>query len=98
MYFIHILGIVYLKGQRQEKLLKRSRIVCPASRILLFMGGSCPHLVKLLENGTIPFTKAGRHRRVRFEDVNNYREKIKAEQGARIIEIMRNDEESGLYV
>lgn len=33
------------------------------------LGCSRPHLVKLLEEGKIPYTKVGRHRRVKFEDI-----------------------------
>lgn len=58
---------------------------------------SRPHLVKLLENGSIPFTKVGRHRRVKYEDVVKYRKRIKAEQKQRIVKMMRADEELGLY-
>ena len=36
---------------------------------------SRPHLVKLLETGVIPFTKTGRHRRLRAEDVFAYKAK-----------------------
>lgn len=58
---------------------------------------SRPHLVKLLENGDIPFTKVGKHRRVKYEDVVEYKRRIKSEQKQRIIQMMKADEESGLY-
>ncbi|KAB2813947.1 helix-turn-helix domain-containing protein [Phaeocystidibacter luteus] len=61
------------------------------------LGCSRPHLVKLLENGEIPFTLVGRHRRVKFDDVMKFKEKIKKEQKAKLIEIMKADEEAGLY-
>jgi excisionase family DNA binding protein len=35
---------------------------------------SRPHLVKLLEDGVMPFHRAGKHRRVRFVDVVNCKE------------------------
>lgn len=34
---------------------------------------SRPHVVKLLESGTLPFHKAGKHRRVRFADLMAYK-------------------------
>ncbi len=61
------------------------------------LGCSRPHLVKLLEEGQIEFTKVGKHRRVKFEDVMNHRKKMKKTQKQNIIDIMKSDEELGLY-
>jgi excisionase family DNA binding protein len=61
------------------------------------LGCSRPHLVKLLEEGKIEFTKVGKHRRLKFEDVFKYREKMKSEQKNHIIDIMDFDEGIGLY-
>ncbi len=58
---------------------------------------SRPHLVKLLEDGHIPFTKVGNHRRVKYEDVIAYQKQMKAEQKQRIIQMMASDEELALY-
>lgn len=61
------------------------------------LGCSRPHLVKLLEDGRIEYTKIGKHRRVKFEDVMNYKKELKKDQKQRIIDIMKSDEELGLY-
>jgi len=61
------------------------------------LGCSRPYLVKLLETGKIDFTKVGKHRRIKFEDVIAYKTKMKKEQRERIIEMMKGDEELGLY-
>ncbi|MDZ7847011.1 MAG: helix-turn-helix domain-containing protein [Owenweeksia sp.] len=62
------------------------------------LGCSRPHLVKLLEEGRIPFTKVGKHRRIRYEDVATYKNRMKEKQKELIIEMMKSDEESGTYV
>lgn len=61
------------------------------------LGCSRPHLVKLLEDGKIEFTKVGKHRRIIFEDVLQYKKQMKEEQKKNIIDIMNFDEEIGLY-
>jgi excisionase family DNA binding protein len=61
------------------------------------IGCSRPHLIKLLELGTIPFTKVGKHRRIKFDDVMTYRKQMKQKQKQHLIDIMKSDEELGLY-
>lgn len=61
------------------------------------LGCSRPHLVKQLEKGEIHFTKVGKHRRIKYQDVIDYKRKLKAEQRKLLIEIMKADEETGLY-
>ena len=41
------------------------------------LGVSRPHLVKLLEEGKIPYRKIGSHRRILFEDLTNYDKELK---------------------
>ena len=62
-----------------------------------FIGCSRPHLVKLLEEGKIAFTKVGKHRRIKFDDIVKYRNQMKDQQKRHIIDIMNADEETGLY-
>ena len=62
-----------------------------------YLGCSRPHLVKLLEDGEIPYTKVGKHRRVKLEDVVEYKKQMKANQKAALIEMMHADEDLGLY-
>jgi excisionase family DNA binding protein len=61
------------------------------------LGCSRPHLVKLLEEGKIEYTKVGKHRRIKFEDVIKYKQQLKAAQKQHITDIMNFDEEIGLY-
>jgi len=61
------------------------------------LGCSRPHVVKLLEAGKIKFTKVGKHRRIRYEDIISYKKEMKAEQERLINEIMDTDEKTGLY-
>lgn len=61
------------------------------------LGCSRPFVIKLLEEKRIPFTKIGKHRRIMVEDVMKYKAHLKAEQKQNLIEMMSDDEESGLY-
>ncbi len=61
------------------------------------LGCSRPHVVKLLEQGTIPFSKVGSHRRVCMEDVAEYKRSTRERQRQALIQLMQTDEEQGLY-
>ena len=61
------------------------------------LGCSRPHLVKLLEEGKINYTKVGKHRRILFEDVIQYRDVMKSQQKNYLIDMMNFDEEKGIY-
>src|SRR5690606_35091081 len=61
------------------------------------LGCSRPHLIKLLEEGEIEYTKVGKHRRILFEDVIAYKRKMKEAQKKHLADMMAFDEELGLY-
>ena len=62
-----------------------------------FLGVSRPTLVKLLEEGKIPYEQPGRHRRVLFTDVLAYREHQREERHAALEQMTRDASEAGLY-
>ena len=84
-----------LKATSQGKLISivpiATEITTQAAAELI--GCSRPHLIKLLENGEIKFTKIGKHRRIKYQDVLEYKKKVKTEQRKLLIEIMKADEE-----
>lgn len=61
------------------------------------LGCSRPHVVKLLEEGELPYSKVGKHRRVRYEDVMRFKNEMKKKQKQNIQKLMELDEESGIY-
>jgi len=95
---LKLLGDI-LKAMGQGKLISivpiATEVTTQAAAEIL--GCSRPHLVKLLEDGKIAFTKVGKHRRIKFDDIMKYRKQMKEQQKLNIIEIMNLDEETGLY-
>lgn len=61
------------------------------------LGCSRPHVVKLLEEGKIPFTLVGKHRRIQYEHIMKYRQAMKEAQKRHLKDMMRDDESAGLY-
>lgn len=55
-------------------------------------GCSRPHIVKLLEEGKIPYTTVGKHRRFKYEDIVTFKKEMKTRQRAKIQELMQLDE------
>lgn len=56
---------------------------------------SRPYLIELLEKGAIPFRKVGTHRRVLFQDMMAYKQKIDRERLKALEELSALDQELG---
>jgi len=61
------------------------------------LGVSRPYLIRLLDQGAIPYTKTGTHRRIAFDDVMRYKAARDAERKQALAELIRLNEELGLY-
>lgn len=57
---------------------------------------SCPSLVRLLKEGAIPFRMVGTHRRVRFDDVQQYARRAEEAGRTAIDEMSRLGRELGI--
>lgn len=57
---------------------------------------SRPHLVKLLDESVIPHTKVGRHRRVKFADLMDYKQRRTAESRQAMDELAAQAQELGM--
>jgi len=58
---------------------------------------SRPHMVKLLEEGKLPFHKTGRHRRVLFADLMQYKAQREKESNEALQELADISQNLGLY-
>jgi len=63
------------KGKSIALLLSDSEISTQRAADILSV--SRPHVVKLLDNGTIPHKKVGTHRRIKLKDLLKYEDKLK---------------------
>ena len=62
-----------------------------------FLGISRPTLVGLLEKGDIPFTKVGRHRRVKLPDLLAYETSLRQKRGEALADQTREAAADGTY-
>ena len=58
---------------------------------------SRPHVVKLLETGTLPHRKVGTHRRIRFEDLMSYKHRQDDERQRVLDELAQLSQDDGMY-
>ena len=58
---------------------------------------SLPFLIKQLEEGIIPYHKVGKHHRVRFTDLMEYKTNIDAARNKVLDELVEESEKLGLY-
>jgi excisionase family DNA binding protein len=62
-----------------------------------FLNVSRPYLIKLLETGKIPFRLVGTHRRVRFRDLRDYKNRDDLERRRAADDLTGLSQELGLY-
>jgi excisionase family DNA binding protein len=62
-----------------------------------FLGISRPTLVKLLEDGKIPYDQPGRHRRILFTDLLAYQERQREDRRAALDRMTEDASEAGIY-
>lgn len=81
----------------------KATLVAPQGMLLTtqeaadFLGISRPTLVKLLEDGAIPFEKPNRHRRVRLQDLVDFRTRQRSDRRTALDEMTEEASELGLY-
>jgi excisionase family DNA binding protein len=62
-----------------------------------FLKVSRPHLIKLLEQGEIPYIMVGTHRRVRFEDLVKYKKQRDSKRREGLKQFTQFLEDEGFY-
>jgi excisionase family DNA binding protein len=62
-----------------------------------FLGVSRPTLVKLLDQGKIPYEQPGRHRRILFSDLLHYAERRQDERRAALDQMTEEASAAGIY-
>ncbi|WP_322759561.1 helix-turn-helix domain-containing protein [Frankia sp. Cr2] len=81
----------------------RAVTISPTSRRLTtqeaadLLGVSRPTLVKILDEGEIPYERPGRHRRIRLDDVLRYQQERQAGRRTTLRALTRTAQELGLY-
>lgn len=61
------------------------------------LGISRPTLIRLLEEGRIPFELVGRHRRILLADLERYRDQARADRRAVLRQMAREGQQDGLH-
>ncbi|MGW0667323.1 helix-turn-helix domain-containing protein [Streptomyces sp. NPDC002746] len=61
------------------------------------LGVSRPTFVKILDEGEVPYSRPGRHRRVLLADVLQYKERRRTRRGRGLDKLIEQTEDAGLY-
>lgn len=62
-----------------------------------FLNVSRPYLIKLLEQGEIPYIKVGTHRRVRSEDLMTYKQQRDTKRSNLLDDLIQESQDMGFY-
>lgn len=89
--------VIEVMRQGKATLVAPQGLVLTTQEAANFLGVSRPTLVKLLEDGAIPFEKPNRHRRVRLQDLLDFRARRRDEQRAALNQLTEEASALGLY-
>jgi excisionase family DNA binding protein len=89
-----VLGLL-AKGHGVQIIPKDTELTTQQAASLLNV--SRPYVISLLESGQIPFRKVGRHRRITFEALMEYKRKDDQQRRAAADDLAELSEELGLY-
>jgi excisionase family DNA binding protein len=96
--------IVALEQLVRIMALGRSAVILPYEQYLScqsaaeLLGVSRPYLYQLLDRGVIPCFKVGSHRRLRFEDVIDYKLNRSSERHQALLELAELSKKLGLFL
>jgi excisionase family DNA binding protein len=79
---------VYVVSQEQEMSTQQAATLLNVSR---------PYLIKLLEQGEIPYIQVGSHRRICFQDVIRYKKQRDAMRRGLLDELIQESQDMGFY-
>ncbi len=84
-----------ISTREQQKTLEQQKLTTQEAADLLNVPE--PYLLKLLEDGDLPFKLVGLHRRINLEDLLKYKEKRDKKRHELLTELTQLSEEYGLY-
>lgn len=94
MIFIEELAGLQAVVELAEELVEQVPLGGAAADLL---GVGRPTLIKMLDDGKLPYERPAGHRRPRLEDVLAYRARRRAERERNMTELVRQTEQLGLY-
>jgi excisionase family DNA binding protein len=91
-----VLKVIQLTNQGQQVEILSDETLLTTQQAADSLQVSRPFIVKMLENGTVPFMMVGKHRRVKSGDVVKLREKMQSDRSRSLDELASQAQELDL--
>lgn len=85
-----------LKNGHSVSLISQSAVFT-TQKAAEFLNCSRPHVIKLIDEGKLEAEMVGRHRRIPFNSLLDFKKKIIQERKTSLIKLMHDSEDLGLY-
>lgn len=91
-----LLEVLELAAQGQQVCIEARERTLTTQQAADRLGVSRPHLVTLIDSGTLPATKTGTHRRIRPQDLAAYADTLNRQRSRALTGLMRHTRKLGL--